>query len=69
MSALLDVQGVGSGYSDVPVLSDVSLTVAADEIVSVVGASADRAYDATAAAALPASRPSTVAVSRPFPDK
>ena len=38
MSALLDVQGVGSGYGDVPVLSDVSLTVGADEIVSVVGA-------------------------------
>jgi branched-chain amino acid transport system ATP-binding protein len=35
---LLDVQGVGSGYGDVPVLSDVSLTVGADEIVSVVGA-------------------------------
>jgi branched-chain amino acid transport system ATP-binding protein len=38
MSALLDVQGIGSGYGDVPVLSDVSLTVGADEIVSVVGA-------------------------------
>ncbi len=38
MSALLEVQGVGSGYGDVPVLSDVSLTVGADEIVSVVGA-------------------------------
>jgi branched-chain amino acid transport system ATP-binding protein len=38
MSALLDVQGVGSGYGDVPVLSDVSLMVGADEIVSVVGA-------------------------------
>jgi branched-chain amino acid transport system ATP-binding protein len=35
---LLDVQGIGSGYGDVPVLSDVSLTVGADEIVSVVGA-------------------------------
>jgi branched-chain amino acid transport system ATP-binding protein len=38
MSVLLDVQGIGSGYGDVPVLSDVSLTVGADEIVSVVGA-------------------------------
>ena len=38
MSVLLDVQGVGSGYGDVPVLSGVSLTVGADEIVSVVGA-------------------------------
>ena len=38
MSALLEVQGIGSGYGDVPVLSDVSLTVGADEIVSVVGA-------------------------------
>jgi branched-chain amino acid transport system ATP-binding protein len=36
--ALLDVQGIGSGYGDVPVLSDVSLSVGADEIVSVVGA-------------------------------
>jgi len=38
MSALLEVQGIGSGYGDVPVLSDVSLAVGADEIVSVVGA-------------------------------
>ena len=38
MNALLDVQGIGSGYGDMPVLSDVSLTVGADEIVSVVGA-------------------------------
>ena len=38
MSALLEVQGIGSGYGDVPVLSDVSLSVDADEIVSVVGA-------------------------------
>jgi branched-chain amino acid transport system ATP-binding protein len=38
MSGLLDVQGVASGYGDVPVLGDVSLTVGADEIVSVVGA-------------------------------
>lgn len=38
MSALLDVQKVGSGYGDVPVLQDVSLTVGANEIVSVVGA-------------------------------
>ena len=38
MSALLEVEGVSSGYGDVPVLSDVSLTVGADEIVSVVGA-------------------------------
>jgi branched-chain amino acid transport system ATP-binding protein len=36
--ALLDVQGIGSGYGDVPVLSDVSLSVGANEIVSVVGA-------------------------------
>jgi branched-chain amino acid transport system ATP-binding protein len=36
--ALLDVQGVGSGYGDVPMLSDVSLSVGANEIVSVVGA-------------------------------
>jgi branched-chain amino acid transport system ATP-binding protein len=36
--ALLDVQGIGSGYGDVPVLIDVSLTVGANEIVSVVGA-------------------------------
>ncbi|HKS61818.1 MAG TPA: ABC transporter ATP-binding protein [Xanthobacteraceae bacterium] len=35
---MLDVQGIGSGYGDVPVLSDVSLSVGADEIVSVVGA-------------------------------
>jgi branched-chain amino acid transport system ATP-binding protein len=38
MSALLDVQGIGSGYGDVPVLSDISLSVGANEIVSVVGA-------------------------------
>src|ERR1044072_8917525 len=38
MSALLDVQGIASGYGDVPVLSDVNLTVAEEEIVSVVGA-------------------------------
>jgi branched-chain amino acid transport system ATP-binding protein len=38
MSALLDLQGVGSGYGDVPALADVSLSVSADEIVSVVGA-------------------------------
>jgi branched-chain amino acid transport system ATP-binding protein len=36
--ALLDVLGIGSGYGDVPVLSDVSLSVGANEIVSVVGA-------------------------------
>jgi branched-chain amino acid transport system ATP-binding protein len=35
---LLDVQGIGSGYGDVPVLNDVSLSVGADEVVSVVGA-------------------------------
>ena len=35
--ALLDVQAIGSGYGDVPVLSDVSLSVGANEIVSVVG--------------------------------
>lgn len=38
MSVLLDVQGIGSGYGDVPVLHDVSLTVGAEEVVSVVGA-------------------------------
>jgi branched-chain amino acid transport system ATP-binding protein len=38
MSALLDVQGVASGYGDVPVLSDISLTIGEEEIVSVVGA-------------------------------
>jgi branched-chain amino acid transport system ATP-binding protein len=38
MSALLQVDGIASGYGDVPVLGDVSLTVAADEIVAVVGA-------------------------------
>jgi branched-chain amino acid transport system ATP-binding protein len=38
MAALLDVQGIGSGYGDVPVLSDVSLSVGPNEIVSVVGA-------------------------------
>ena len=38
MNALLDVQEIGSGYGDVPVLSGASLTVGADEIVSVVGA-------------------------------
>lgn len=38
MSALLDVQSIGSGYGDVPVLADITLTVGADEIVSVVGA-------------------------------
>jgi branched-chain amino acid transport system ATP-binding protein len=38
MSALLDVQGVASGYGDVPVLSDISLAVGEEEIVSVVGA-------------------------------
>lgn len=38
MTALLDVEGVFSGYGDIPVLSDVSLTVGKDEIISVVGA-------------------------------
>jgi branched-chain amino acid transport system ATP-binding protein len=38
MSALLEVHGLASGYGDVPVLSDVSLTVGSQEIVSVVGA-------------------------------
>src|SRR3954463_1181962 len=38
MTGLLDVQGIASGYGDVPVLSDISLSVGADEIVSVVGA-------------------------------
>ena len=38
MSALLEVHGLASGYGDVPALSDVSLTVSAQEIVSVVGA-------------------------------
>jgi branched-chain amino acid transport system ATP-binding protein len=38
MAMLLDVEGIGSGYGDVPVLTDVSLSVGANEIVSVVGA-------------------------------
>ena len=38
MSALLEVDRIASGYGDVPVLADVSLTVDADEIVAVVGA-------------------------------
>jgi branched-chain amino acid transport system ATP-binding protein len=38
MSALLQVDGIASGYGDVPVLDDVSLTVGTDEIVAVVGA-------------------------------
>jgi branched-chain amino acid transport system ATP-binding protein len=38
MSALLQVDGIASGYGDVPVLGDVSLSVGADEIVAVVGA-------------------------------
>jgi branched-chain amino acid transport system ATP-binding protein len=38
MSALLQVESIASGYGDVPVLSDVSLEVGADEIVAVVGA-------------------------------
>ena len=38
MSALLEVHGLASGYGDVRVLSDVSLTVGPQEIVSVVGA-------------------------------
>jgi branched-chain amino acid transport system ATP-binding protein len=38
MSALLEVHRLASGYGDVPVLSDVSLTVGSQEIVSVVGA-------------------------------
>ena len=38
MSALLQVEKIASGYGDVPVLSDVSLEVEADEIVAVVGA-------------------------------
>ena len=38
MTMLLDVQGIGSGYGDVPVLSDISLSVGANELVSVVGA-------------------------------
>jgi len=38
MSALLQVENIASGYGDVPVLSDVSLEVGADEIVAVVGA-------------------------------
>lgn len=36
--ALLEVENVDSGYGDIPVLSEVSLQVGADEIVSVVGA-------------------------------
>ncbi len=38
MSALLEVEGIASGYGDVPVLADVSLNVGSDEIVAVVGA-------------------------------
>jgi branched-chain amino acid transport system ATP-binding protein len=38
MSALLDVAGLASGYGDVPVLSDVGLSVGHEEIVAVVGA-------------------------------
>jgi len=38
MSTLLEVESIGSGYGDVPVLGDVSLTVGTDEIVAVVGA-------------------------------
>src|SRR5256885_4691475 len=45
MSALLEVRGVGSGYGDVPVLSDVSLAVGTDEIVSVVGANGARSEE------------------------
>lgn len=38
MSALLDVTALSAGYGDVPVLHAVSLSVAAGEIVAVVGA-------------------------------
>jgi branched-chain amino acid transport system ATP-binding protein len=38
MSALLEVEGIASGYGDVPVLGDVSLNVGSQEIVAVVGA-------------------------------
>jgi len=38
MSALLEVDRIASGYGDVPVLADVSLSVGDDEIVAVVGA-------------------------------
>lgn len=38
MNALLSVEGVSSGYGDIQVLTDVSLEVAAREIVAVVGA-------------------------------
>jgi len=38
MSALLEVQALAAGYDGVPVLHDVSLTVAADAITVVVGA-------------------------------
>jgi branched-chain amino acid transport system ATP-binding protein len=38
MSALLEVDKIGSGYGDVPVLRDVSLAVGSEEIVAVVGA-------------------------------
>jgi branched-chain amino acid transport system ATP-binding protein len=38
MSALLEVQGLTAGYGAAPVLHDVDLTVAAGEIVAVLGA-------------------------------
>ncbi len=38
MTALLEVDGVSSGYGDIPVLADVGLHVGRDEIVAVVGA-------------------------------
>lgn len=38
MTALLTLEHVHSGYGDIPVLTDISLTVAEGEIVAVVGA-------------------------------
>ena len=38
MSALLDVRGLTAGYGAAPVLHDIDLTVAAGEIVAVLGA-------------------------------
>jgi branched-chain amino acid transport system ATP-binding protein len=37
MSALLTVEGLSSGYGDLPVLHDVSLSVAAGEVLAVLG--------------------------------
>src|SRR6185437_331669 len=35
--ALLDIRGLTAGYGDVPVLTDIALTVGAGEIVALVG--------------------------------